>query len=137
MSNIEEFLSAKVFAVAGASTNREKYGNIIFRALLSGGRTVYPITPSASSVENQPAFPSVNALPTVPESLSIVTPPAVTRQVVEQAIAAGIKNLWMQPGAQDLHASQLAREAGLNVIDDGSCILVSLSRERKSSATTH
>ena len=28
------FLRSKSFAVAGASNNREKYGNIVFRALL-------------------------------------------------------------------------------------------------------
>jgi predicted CoA-binding protein len=36
----------------------------------------------------------------------------------------------MQPGAEDDQASAEARAAGLNVIDDGSCILVSLSIER-------
>ena len=58
-----------------------------------------------------------------------VTPPAVTRQVVKQAIAVGVKVLWMQPGAEDEQASQAARDAGLTVIDDGSCILVALALE--------
>lgn len=49
--------------------------------------------------------------------------------LVEQAIAAGVKNIWMQPGAEHAEASNLARKAGLNVIDDGSCILVLLARE--------
>jgi predicted CoA-binding protein len=46
-----------------------------------------------------------------PESLSIVTPPHVTREVIRQAIAAGVRNIWMQPGAEDSQGSQLAREA--------------------------
>jgi hypothetical protein len=54
-----------------------------------------------------------------------------TRQVIQQAIAAGIKNVWMQPGAEDDQASQAAREAGLNVIDDGSCVLVLLAIEAR------
>ncbi|MFN5101675.1 MAG: CoA-binding protein, partial [Planctomycetota bacterium] len=61
----------------------------------------------------------------------IVTPPHVTRLVVEQAIRAGVKNLWMQPGAEDLQASKQARESGLNVIDDGSCVLVLLAIESR------
>jgi predicted CoA-binding protein len=52
----------------------------------------------------------------------------VTRDVVKQAIAIGVKTVWMQPGAQDRQASEAARKAGLEVIDDGSCILVPLSR---------
>jgi predicted CoA-binding protein len=132
MNNIEVFLSASTFAVAGASKDRSKYGNKVFRAIIASGRTVYPLNPTASDVEGDPAFASIADLPVVPESLSIVTPPHVTREVIQQAIAAGVKNVWMQPGAEDSKASQAAREAGLNVVDDGSCILVSLSIERSS-----
>jgi len=39
----------------------------------------------------------------------------------------------MQPGAQEVQASLQARQAGLNLIDDGSCILVSLAIERPTS----
>jgi predicted CoA-binding protein len=127
LSSIEQFLAAKTFAVAGASRDRSKYGNLVFRRLLQYGRTVYPINPTAEELEGHPAFPQLSALPMVPESLSIVTPPKITRQIVVQAIAAGVKNLWMQPGAEDAVASELARKAGLNVIDDGSCILVVLA----------
>ncbi len=63
--------------------------------------------------------------------LSILTPPHVTRGVIQQAIAAGVKNIWMQPGAEDDKASQAARDAGLNVIDDGSCVLVLMAIESK------
>ena len=132
MNDIEVFLKASTFAVAGASQNRSKYGNKVFRALVASGRTVYPLNPTAVEVESQPAFASIVDLPVVPESLSIVTPPHVTRLVILQAIAAGVKNIWMQPGAEDSKGSQAARDAGLNVIDDGSCILVSLSIERSS-----
>lgn len=132
MNDIELFLKARAFAVAGASQNRSKYGNIVFRALIASGRIVYPLNPNAVEVEGYPAFASFADLPIVPESLSIVTPPHVTRQVIQQAIAAGVKNIWMQPGAEDSQGSEAARDAGLNVIDDGSCILVSLSIERSS-----
>ena len=116
--------------MAGASQDRSKYGNKVFRAIVASGRTVYPLNPTATEVEGHPAFASIAELTAAPESLSIVTPPHVTRQVIHQAIAAGVKNVWVQPGAEDGQASQAARDAGLNVIDDGSCLLVSLSIER-------
>ena len=128
-SSTTVFLAAQSFAVAGASRDRSKYGNRVFQALLASGRTVYPLNPSAPDVEGQASYASIADLPEVPESLSIVTPPSVTRQVVQQAIAAGVQNIWMQPGAEDSQASQLARNAGLNIIDDGSCILVQLALE--------
>ena len=125
------FLTAKTFAVAGASRDRSKYGNKVFQALVASGRTAYPLNPSAPEVEGHQAFPSISDLPDVAESLSIVTPPHVTREIIQQAIAAGVKNIWMQPGAEDSHGSKLAREAGLNVIDDGSCVLVLLALQQK------
>ena len=131
MNNIEEFLNASTFAVAGASRNLSKYGNKVFLALAASGRIVYPLNPTAPEVEGHPAFASIADLPVVPESLSIVTPPHVTRLVIQQAIATGVRNIWMQPGAEDSQASQAARQAGLNVIDDGSCVLVPLAIEGK------
>lgn len=129
-NQLVEFLSANSFAVAGASNRREKYGNKIFRALVQSGRTTYPLNPVADKIEGHAAFAKIADLPSPPESLSIVTPPAVTRQVVQDAIEAGVKHIWMQPGAEDAQASQAARQAGINVIDDGSCVLVLLARTR-------
>ena len=74
------------------------------------------------------AYAHLAELPLVPESLSIVTPPAVTRRVVTEAINVGVKQIWMQPGAEDKTASDAARKSGIDVIDDGSCILVLLPR---------
>lgn len=126
----EAFLRATTFAVAGASKQREKYGNIIYRALRDSGRNVYPINPRAAEVEGQVAYPDLLSLPVVPQALSIVTSPEVTRDIVKQAIAIGVSTIWMQPGAEDRQSSQEARQAGIEVIDDGSCILVILSRMR-------
>jgi len=127
MDSITRFISSKTYAVAGASTKRAKYGNKVFRALDDSGRIVYPLHPMADEIEGHQAYASIADLPVVPESLSIITPPQVTRTVVTDAIAVGVKNIWMQPGAEDESASQAAREAGLNVIDDGSCVLVVLA----------
>jgi uncharacterized protein len=136
MNRIDDFLHASTFAVAGASRDRSKYGNKVFQALIESGREAYPINPQANDVEGHTAYERLPDLPVIPESLSIVTPPNITRQIVQQAIASGVKNIWMQPGAEDGQASRSAREAGLNVIDDGSCILVSLSIERSANYRT-
>jgi len=128
MDPIEIFFEAKTFAVAGASIQPHKYGNKIFRALLSAGFETYPLNPTQSTVEGHTAFKTLADLPVVPDSLSIITPPKVTRHIVMEAIAAGVKHIWMQPGAQDEQASEIARNKGISVIDDGSCLLVLLAR---------
>ena len=129
MNEIETFLAAKTYAVAGASTNTHKYGNRVFKSLLASGRETYPLNPTTDEIEGHKAYAKIADLPVVPESLSIITPPKITRQVVNDAIAAGVRNIWMQPGAEDEKASESARKAGINVIDDGACVLVLLARE--------
>ncbi len=56
----------------------------------------------------------------------MITPPQVTEKIVEAAIAKGIENIWMQTGAESAAAIAAAEKAGLNVIADGSCVLVVL-----------
>jgi uncharacterized protein len=123
---IEEFLQAGVFGVVGASADRSKYGNRVLRCYLMNGRLAVPVNPKEEKIEGIPCVASVAELPPEVESISVITPPSVTEQVVAEAAAKGIKNIWMQPGAESPRAIDLCREKGINVIADGSCVLVVL-----------
>lgn len=57
--------------------------------------------------------------------MSIITPPKVTLQVLKRAKELGISKLWLQPGAEDKAVLDYARDAGLDIIAGGPCILVS------------
>jgi predicted CoA-binding protein len=66
----------------------------------------------------------IQYLPPGVKSISVITPPQVTEQVVDKAIAKGIASIWMQPGAESPAAVEKCRKNNINVIADGSCILV-------------
>jgi predicted CoA-binding protein len=121
---IAAFLAATSFAVVGASTDRSKYGNKVLRCYQQNGRTVYPVNPKAPEVEGLRAYPSLAALPAPVPAISIITPPAATEQVVREARAAGVKHVWMQPGAESDEAIRTAEAQGINVIAGGPCLLV-------------
>ncbi|QQR79345.1 MAG: CoA-binding protein [Deltaproteobacteria bacterium] len=123
-SQITTFLKSQAFGVVGASNDRSKFGNRVLRHYLERHLKVYPINPNESQVEGLACLSSVNELPDEVISLSIITPPAVTEEIVEAAIAKGIKNIWMQPGAQSAKAIAVCEKAGVNVIGDGRCVLV-------------
>ena len=125
-ASVRDFLDGNLFAVCGASERRQKYGNQIFRALLRSGRVAIPLNPVADQVEGCTAYRRLEQIPECPESVCLVTPPSVTLSFVQEAIELGVRSLWVQPGAQHSEAGQLARDAGINVIDDGRCILVAL-----------
>jgi uncharacterized protein len=122
--NIKAFLASGPFAVAGASTDRSKYGNKVLRCYQQHGKEVYPINARATEVEGLKAYPSFAALPVKVNALSVITPPAITEQVVREAAAAGVAHIWMQPGAESDEAIRLAESLGMSVIANGPCILV-------------
>jgi predicted CoA-binding protein len=125
-AKIAAFLAAPAFGVAGASKNRDKYGNKILRCYQMNHREAVPINPVEAEIEGVPCVKSVDDLPPEVTSLSVITPPQITDKVVEQAIAKGIRHIWMQPGAQSAAAIAAAEAAGIDVIADGSCLLVVL-----------
>ena len=89
------------------------------------------MNPRESEIEGVPCVASVLELPEDVKSISVITPPAVTERVVQQAIAKGIENVWMQPGAESEGSIGRVARRGINVIADGSCVLVVLGyRER-------
>ena len=123
---IKEFLAGKRFAVVGALRDREKYGNKVLRTYLQNGLDAVPINPGGGDIEGLPSYPDLAALPEPVDGVSIITPPKVTEKVVEQALALGIKHIWMQPGAESAQAVEAVRKAGANVIAGGPCLLVVL-----------
>jgi predicted CoA-binding protein len=123
---IRIFLEAGRFGVAGASADRNKYGNKVLRSYQMNGLEVIPINPKEKLIEGIATVASVAELPDDVHSLSVITPPHVTEKVVTEAIAKGIKNIWMQPGAESQAAVKNCLESGINIIADGSCILVVL-----------
>lgn len=126
MNSIDQFMKSEAFAVAGASADRHKYGNKVLRCLIQNNHSVIPVNPRENQIEGIACVASILDLPDTIDSLSIITPPKVTEQVVQQAITKGIKNIWMQPGAESEAAIDLCKKNNINVIADGSCILVVL-----------
>lgn len=124
--SVTRFLSGKRFAVVGASRDREKYGNKVLRTYLQNGLEAVPINPGGGEIEGLTSYPDLAALPESVDGVSIITPPKVTEKVVEQALALGIKHIWMQPGAESPQAIDAAQKAGVNVIAGGPCLLVVL-----------
>ena len=76
-------------------------------------------------MESVPAIASIDQLddPTN-AAISIITPPKVTLEVLKKAKELGIQKIWLQPGAEDKAVLDYARDAELDIIAGGPCILV-------------
>ncbi|HEX5471492.1 MAG TPA: CoA-binding protein [Lacipirellulaceae bacterium] len=123
---IKTFLAGKRFAVVGASQDRSKYGNKVLRVYQQNKRDVVPVNTKGDEVEGLKAYPSLSSIPGPIDGVSIITPPPITERIVNEAIQNGIKNIWMQPGAESDAAVKAAEQEDANVIAGGPCILVAL-----------
>lgn len=123
---IAEFLKAPAYAVVGASNNPRKWSHKCYSCYKEKNLKAYAVNPNESAVLGDPAYPDLSALPESVTSISIITPPAVTEKVVDDAIASGVKHIWMQPGAESFAAIERAEKAGIEVIYGGPCLLVEL-----------
>ena len=125
--DLQQFFSSPAYAVVGASANRDKFGNKVLRCYQQDNMHVYPVNPHEEIIEGLATVKTVAELPRSVKSISIVTPPSVTEQIVMQAIQHGIQNIWMQPGAESDEAVRNCKQHNLNVIADGRCILIELN----------
>ncbi len=121
---IKSYMSAGPYAVVGASSDRDKYGNKVLRAYQQHGMEVYPINPRATEIEGLKCYAALADVPVKLRGISVITPPAITEQVVEAAAAAGVRMVWMQPGAESPEAIRKAETLGMEVIAGGPCFLV-------------
>ncbi len=133
----KEFLDKKnVIAVVGASDNREKYGNIIYRDLRDAGYKVIPINPKADFVEGDKCYHSISDVPVKIDVVNTVVPPHITEQIVEECKKLGIGKVWMQPGSESHKAIIFCKDNNIDVVYEN-CIMAQrrfyeADKERKS-----
>lgn len=125
-TQIADFLACHRFAVVGASADRDKYGNKVFRCYLQNKRQAIPVNPNVSKVEGVATAASLSDIQPSADAVSIITPPHVTERVVKEALELGIQHFWMQPGAESRAAVAACKQAGVNLISGGPCLLVVL-----------
>lgn len=123
MSDIQEFLSHDNWAVVGVSADPNKYGNKVYQQLKNAGYSVYGVNPKLTSLNGDTIYPTLAELPVKPEAVSVIVPPKVTEQVVQDCIDLGIKRIWMQPGSESSNAINNGLTHGLDVIHD-QCVLI-------------
>jgi predicted CoA-binding protein len=121
MSTIEEMLALKTWALVGANNNPDKFGCKIFKFLLGAGYKVYPVNPGLTEVMGHKCYPSVKDLPEKPDAVDVVVPPRVGEQVMRDCAEAGLKIVWLQPGADAQSVVNIGRDLGLEVVC--SCVM--------------
>ena len=110
-------------AVVGATDNPMKYGSVIYRDLKRKGYSVFPVNPNRTEVDGDKAYPTLDELPESPTIVNVVVPPSVTIRVLKKSLELGLKNVWLQPGAESPESLAFLQEHGFNYLANA-CIMV-------------
>lgn len=110
-------------AVVGASNDPAKYGNVIVRNLAARGYSVLPVNPRETEIAGLPAFPNLAAVPGPVHIVNVVTPPAVTLKVLEEASRLGLPAVWLQDGSYDDAVLDAAARSPFRTVHEA-CIMV-------------
>jgi predicted CoA-binding protein len=113
---IQDFINGKRIAVVGVSRDKEKFGNTAFAELAARGYQVFAVHPTAQEIANTPCYPNLAALRGQVDGALVIVSPQQAVPVLREAAAIGLKNVWLQQGAESPEAFALARDLGLNLV---------------------
>lgn len=119
-----EFLRQQRIAVTGVSRKPEGHGsNAVYTRLRERGYSVFAVNPNTDRVEDDPAYPSLAAIPGGVDAVVIATSADHAPETMREAVELGIKHVWMHrsfgAGSVSEQATRIGREAGVTVIDGG------------------
>ena len=109
--------TGKKIVVFGASQDPSKYGYKIFVSLCEQGLEVAGINPKGGEVSGRSFYTNLPQVPGPVEVAIMVIPPAALVAAVQQCIAAGVREIWFQPGARNEEAFHRAVSAGIRSIN--------------------
>ncbi|HLL71155.1 MAG TPA: CoA-binding protein [Pyrinomonadaceae bacterium] len=120
----------KTIAVVGLSSNTWRASNSVSAYMQSKGYRVIPVNPNEANVLDEKAYASLADVPEKFELVNVFRRSEEAGAVVDEAISAGAKAVWLQEGVIDRAAAKRALDAGLLVVMDR-CILKEHARMQR------
>jgi len=79
---------------------------------------LYPVNPRETEINGFTCYPSLDALPVVPDMVDVFRKSEDCPGIAAEAVTVGAKTLWLQLGLVSDEAASIASEAGLEVVMD-------------------
>jgi len=108
----------RTIAVVGLSSDAWRPSHGVAAYMQRAGYRVIPVNPNETEVLGEKAYPSLFDVPLKVDLVDVFRRPEEAGTAVDQAIAVGVKAVWMQEGVIDNEAAQRAVDAGLMVVMD-------------------
>ena len=115
---VRRLLAAKRVAVVGLSDDPTRPSHGVASYLVSVGKEVIPVNPNYTAVMGIKCYPSLEAVPGPIDVVDVFRRPEHCADVVRSAVAVGAKGVWLQSGIVSPDAERIAREAGIDFVQD-------------------
>lgn len=106
------------WAVVGLSSNRSRTAYDIAGYVQELGMEIVPVHPKAETVHGAQGYARLADVPGRIDVVDVFVNSSLAGAVVDEAIAAGAKAVWLQLGVVDEAAAERATAAGLDVVMD-------------------
>jgi len=121
-------VSTPSVAILGASADRTKFGNKSVRAHLQQGYDVYPVNPRGGEIEGLTVYQTLADVPVQRLTrISVYLPPHIVLKMLDEVVAKGCDEFWLNPGSDSNEVVAKARELGLDPIVACSIVDVGVS----------
>ena len=117
----------RTIAVIGLAADPNKPSNYVPAYMQKQGYRILPINPTVETVLGEKSYASLDDLPVKPDVVNVFRLPRFIPAIVEQMLALGLKNIWVQQGIINAEAAARAEAGGIQVVMDR-CIMVEHSR---------
>lgn len=119
MSSVPEILaSSKTIAVVGLSEKPDRPAYQVAAYMQKAGYTIIPVHPNATTVLGEPVYRSLQEIPVPIDIVDVFRASKDVPEVVDDAIAAGAKVIWLQLEIHHSEAEAKAAAAGMTVVTD-------------------
>jgi predicted CoA-binding protein len=113
----------RTLAVVGLSDDPMKASYRVSAYMQAHGYRILPVNPGIASVLGEPSYASLSDLPVKPDVVNVFRLPRYIPAIVDEMLALGLRDLWVQMGIWSDEAVAKAEAAGIRVVMDR-CIMV-------------
>ncbi len=118
MNYANPFNQIKTIAIVGLSDKPDRPSFEVGKYLLEKGYKIFPVNPNIDNFLGIKAYKTLSDIKEQIDVVDIFRKSEFTEPIVDEAIAVGVKMIWMQEGVSNEKAASKARTAGLTVIMD-------------------
>jgi uncharacterized protein len=114
----------KTVVVLGATPKPDRYAFLAMQALKEHGHLAIPVNPAFPEVAGEKCHASIKDVPGPIDTVTMYLGAARSTPLIDEIVASRPRRIIFNPGAENTQLSKVAADAGIEVVD--ACTLVML-----------